>query len=32
MRKDHVLKNCVSAKLGNHILKSAFKIKQEVLI
>lgn len=31
-RKDQVLKNCVNAELGNHVFRSAFKIKQEVLI
>lgn len=31
-RKDQILRNCVNAKLGNHILKCAFKDKQEKLI
>ncbi len=31
-RKDQVLKNCVNAKLGKHILDSAFKNKQEKLL
>lgn len=30
-RKDQVLKNCVNAELGNHILHQAFKDKQRVL-
>ena len=30
-RKDQILNNCVNPKLGLHIFKCAFKIKQETL-
>jgi len=30
-RKDQVLKNCVNAKLGSHILKHAFRHEQKIL-
>lgn len=31
MRKDQILRNCVHPKLGKHILKSAYKDKQQTL-